>query len=317
MSALGAGPSSEAATIVMVGSVNVDTILRVTHLPAPGETIIASSETERQGGKGANQAVCAAALLPGVALVACVGDDDRGARALASLANAGVDDSRVSAQRAPTGSSTVIVDDAGENTIVVAPGANSLLTAEEVTDAVTSLAASDTVVVVSLEIPVETVEAAARAAKSVGARFILNPAPGRRLPESLLARCDVLVPDAVEMTQLTGGGSPEAIFAAGAGALIVTRGAAGAEIMRPSGPGRLVPALSVKAVDTTGAGDAFVAALAVGLHDGLELEAAVRMAVAAGAIACTAAGARGAVPTRTRITELLAQTAAESLPPHA
>ncbi len=307
MSALGAGLSSGTAAIVMVGSVNVDTILRVEHLPAPGETIIASSETERQGGKGANQAVCAAALLDGVALVACVGDDARGARALASLANAGVDDSRVSAQRAPTGSSTVIVDDRGENTIVVAPGANSLLSAEEASDAVSALASSETVVVASLEIPIATVAAAARAAKAVGARFILNPAPGRRLPDALLALCDVVVPDAVEVGQLTDGGSPEEIFAAGAGALIVTRGAAGAEIMSASGPGVLVPALAVKAVDTTGAGDAFVASLAVALHDGLTLDEAVRTAVGAGAIACTAAGARGAIPTRARIAQLMAQ----------
>jgi ribokinase len=306
MGARGATGSPNGAPIVVIGSINVDTILRVPDLPVPGETIIAVSEIERQGGKGANQAVCAAALLPGVALVACVGDDDRGARALASLVNAGVDDSRVSAQRAPTGSSTVMVDDAGENTIVVAPGANSLLSAEMAYDAVTALASSTTVVVASLEIPVATVEAAAQAAQTVGARFILNPAPGRRLPDSLLARCAVVVPDAVEMTQLTDGGSPEAIFTAGAGALIVTRGAAGAEIMRASGPGELVRAIPVKAVDTTGAGDAFIAALAVGLHDGLDLSAAVRTAVAAGAIAATAASARGAIPTRTRIAELMA-----------
>jgi ribokinase len=301
----GASGSPTGAPIVVIGSINLDTILRVPYLPVPGETIIAASEIERQGGKGANQAVCAAALLAGVALVACVGDDDRGARALASLVNAGVDGSRVTAQRAPTGSSTVMVDDAGENTIVVAPGANSLLSADIVSDAVTALASAETVVIASLEIPLATVEAAAQAARSVGARFILNPAPGRRLPDSLLARCDVVVPDEVELTQLTDGGSPEAILAAGAGALIVTRGASGAEIMHASGPGELVPAFPVRAVDTTGAGDAFIAALAVGLYDGLELGAAVRTAVAAGAIACTAPSARGAIPTRTRIAELM------------
>jgi ribokinase len=308
MSAFGAGGAAAFAPIVVVGSINVDTILRVERLPIPGETIIASSEMERHGGKGANQAVYASALLPGVALVACVGDDDRGARALAALAHTGVDHSHVLARRGRTGTATVVVDEAGENTIVLAAGVNAELAPEDVTAAVLALASTDTIVVACLEIPVPAIEAAARAADRVGARFILNPAPGRRLPDSVLNLCDVLVPNAVEMTQVTASGSPEAIFAAGTRALVVTRGAAGAEIISASGPRVLVPSPRVRAIDTTGAGDAFVAALAVALHDGLELEAAVRMAVGAGAIATTGPGGRGAIPTRARIAELTAPT---------
>jgi ribokinase len=307
MSALGAGAGGTFAPLVVVGSINVDTILRVDRLPVPGETITASSEMESHGGKGANQAVYAGALLPGVALVACVGDDDRGARALASLAHAGVDHSRVSARRARTGTATVVVDGAGENTIVLAAGANAEVDPDDVTAAVIALAGPETIVMACLEIPMAAVEAAAVAAHQVGARFVLNPAPGRHVPDSVLQLCDVLVPNAVEITQVTESGSAEAIFAAGARALVVTRGAAGAEILSPSGSSVLVPAPRVRAIDTTGAGDAFVAALTVGLHDGLRLEEAARMAVCAGAIATTGPGGRGALPTRAKIAELIAQ----------
>jgi ribokinase len=307
MSGFGAELSPPVASVVVVGSINVDTILRVEHLPVPGETITAQSEIERQGGKGANQAVYAAALTSGVAMVGCVGDDDRGARALASLAYAGIDHSRVMARRAPTGTAVVVVDDAGENTIVRAAGANALLEAEDVTDAIAALASPETVVLASLEIPIPAVEAAAVAAARAGARFVLNPAPAQHLSDSVLKLCHVVVPNGVELTQVTDSDSPEAILAAGAHALVVTRGAAGAEIYRGDGSSVTVPSHRVKVLDTTGAGDAFVATLSVAIHDGLALEQAVAMAVGAGAIAVTGLGGRGALPTRARIAELSAQ----------
>jgi len=140
---------------------------------------VAATEVELWGGKGANQAVNAAALLAGVTLVGSVGDDERGAGALEALSRAGVDRSFVVTQAAPTGIATIVVDEAGENTIVLSAGANALLSARHVRDTVRAAASPETIVVASLEVPIEAVTAVAGAAREAGARFVLNPAPAR------------------------------------------------------------------------------------------------------------------------------------------
>ncbi len=297
------GPDLAHTRLVVVGSVNVDRVYSVPQLPVPGETVIATGDAVLMGGKGANQAVDAAALSAGVAFVGAVGDDAAGADARASLIQAGVDTSRLVTEPAPTGTATIVVDDAGENTIVLRRGANALLSPGHVQRAIRALATADTMVVASLEVPLDAVEAAALAARGVGARFVLNPAPGRALDTSLLGRCDVLVPNAVELRQVAS--SVQAILHAGVGALVVTRGREGAQIVLHDGEPTRVPAPLVNVLDTTGAGDAFVAALAVALVDGLPLLAAVRVAVAAGALATTGVGAQGTIPTREAVGAVL------------
>jgi ribokinase len=298
------------AGVVTVGSVNLDRVLTVPQLPLPGETVIATAQTLLLGGKGANQALNAAALTSGVALVGAIGADQAGADARAALDAAGVDCSYLLVHEAPTGSASIYVDGAGENTIVITAGANALLTPDAVRAAVSELASETSVVVASLEVSLAAVEAAAEAAAAANARFVLNPAPARRLSRELLRGCDVLVPNAGEFARLAE--SAAELFDAGVGAVVVTRGSAGAELFEPESEPVVIPAPQVDVVDTTGAGDAFVGALAATLREGLALDEAARLATAAGAIATTAVGAQGAIPTRARIAQLLGRAGHES-----
>ena len=288
-----------APRVVVVGSLNTDRVLSVASLPARGETVPCRGEAVAQGGKGANQAAAAAVLGLDTVFVGAVGDDPDGDAGVAELERMGVDVGQVQRVAAATGKATIAVDPEGANFVIVYPGANGALDPAHVRQAVARSAAPGTTVLASLEIPLDAVVAASVAAREAGASFVLNPAPARMLPDELLSACDVLVPNEVELAQIQT--APERLFALGVGALVVTRGKEGAELVRPRCPALLVPALPVDARDTTGAGDAFVAAFCVARTLGLDLEASCRFAVVAGSLSTTGAGARGHLPSRSEV----------------
>ncbi|HEY2428898.1 MAG TPA: ribokinase, partial [Acidimicrobiales bacterium] len=275
------------AGVVVVGSVNMDITVEVEHLPRPGETLLATGTRWALGGKGANQAVAAARQGLRTAFVGAVGDDSDAAVLRDGL---GAEDLDLAALRrvagTPSGRAFITVAADGANTVLVAPGANRHLTADDVADAATMIRPG-AVVLAQLEISDEAVMAALRAGRAAGATTVLNPAPARPLDPELLALCDVLVPNETEAAALSGVADP----AAGADALariapattiIVTRGELGALVRLPGGPAVPVPAIPVTAVDTVAAGDAFCGVLAAALSEGRPLADAVRRAVAAG-----------------------------------
>ena len=299
MSGPPAGPVA-APAVAVVGSLNLDLVIRVPELPGPGETVSGGDLFRNPGGKGANQAVAAARLGRRVAMVGCVGDDDAGRALLASLEADGVDRSRVRVvDGVPSGTAFITVGEDGENQIVVSPGANARLTPDDVAAAQGVLAAA-AVTLLQLEVPLEAVAAAAGAA---GGRVVLNPAPVRPLPAELLGQVDVLVPNRVELAQLAGGPVPgtvsEAARLAGrlpARAVVVTLGADGALVVEDGQAGH-VPAVPVRPVDTTAAGDAFCGGLADTLAGGAGLADAARRAVRVAAAACLRRGAQASLPT--------------------
>jgi len=280
--------------VVVVGSANVDLVWHGERLPVPGETVTDGEFVSVLGGKGANQAAAAAALGAEVRFVGCVGDDEHGRMARADLEARGVDCRALATTAdAPTGVAVITVDARGENSIAVAPGANRLVGAEV---AVGAIRRGD-IVLCSLEIPVETVEAAVAAALACDARPIVNPAPPRAAPAGAL-----LTPNEHECEHL---GGVEHLLAF-APAVIVTRGAAGAALYRAGSPPLEQGAFAVDSVDSTGAGDAFNGALAWARSEEIPLEAALELACAAGALATRAIGARGSLPTAEEVYRFLA-----------
>lgn len=295
--------------VVVVGSVNVDMVFRVPRLPGPGETVTRGSFTRSPGGKGGNQAVAAARLGARTWFVGLVGDDDLGVEARRDLDSAGVDVSLVRTGSTHTGVAGIFVDDEGENTIAVASGANAQVDGATVSQALSGLDVDGSVLLANLEIPDEAVIAAAAGAEERGWRFVLNPAPAREIPAEVLSRCAVLVPNEVEMDDL-GGGSADDLLEAGVGAVVVTRGRQGADLHRPGRPVHRQPSFPGEVVDTTGAGDAFCGALGWALAGGTDLELAVRLAAAAGALACREVGARAGLPDRAEVERIAAESGA-------
>ncbi|MFJ7912960.1 PfkB family carbohydrate kinase [Kitasatospora sp. NPDC096204] len=294
-----------AGRVVVIGSVNTDRILRCPVLPSPGETVLATAAGRGFGGKGANQAVAAARMGAATHLVAKVGRDPEGEAARADLHGAQVETGAVLVHPdAPTGQAIVMVDPAGENSIVVVPGANAHLTPEEVTAALGRLRLLPVdVVLTSNEVPAECIRAVAAALPSEGAsggtRWLHNTAPAGTLPQAgPTGRRPLVVANAVEARQLTGAADvTEAAraLAEHAEGAVVTLGGEGALVVVDGTPARL-SAPTVRVVDTTGAGDVFCGALAAGLARGAGLTDAAATAVAAGAFAVTGLGARGALP---------------------
>jgi ribokinase len=298
--------------ITVVGSYVVALTIEVDRAPVGGETVIGSGFAEGPGGKGSNQAIQVARLGADVALVAVIGDDRFGRDAQALWRSEGVDASHVVVREsAATGAGFIVVEAGGENRIVIDRGANSHLGATSVEAAAERISRS-AVVLTQLEIPTEAAVAAMRAARAAGAISILNPAPARALTDEALALVDVLTPNETELRILAGrpthqdGGDPledgRELVRRGVGTVVLTRGGAGAVIIRTDGE-LAVPAPLVDAIDTTGAGDAFNGALAVGLALGASLADAVHIAVVAGALACTR---RGVVPSLPTAAELAA-----------
>ncbi|WP_402373122.1 ribokinase [Isoptericola rhizosphaerae] len=292
-------------SIVVVGSVNADLVARVPTHPAPGETVLADSMTVLPGGKGANQAVVGARLGGDVALVGAVGTDAFAAAALPGLRRAGVDLTAVATVPGPTGVAMVSVDDDGENVIVVVPGANGSVDAAAV-ERHAELVAGAAVVVVQGEIPTTGTEAAARAATG---RVLLNLAPVVPVVREVLALADPLVVNAGEAWRLlTEADRPvpedepfavvEELLDLGPRSVVLTLGGAGAVVLVGSDDGGpvVVPSPLVDVVDTTGAGDAFVGALAWRLAEGDGLVDAVRTAVRVGAFSVTTPGAQPSFP---------------------
>ncbi|MFJ7900515.1 ribokinase [Streptomyces sp. NPDC096198] len=287
--------------LLVVGSANADLVIGVERRPAAGETVLGSDLAVHPGGKGANQAVAAARLGARTALLARVGDDAHGRLLLEAQRAAGVATAGVLVGGAPTGVALITVDPSGDNSIVVSPGANGRLAPDDVRDAGDLLAASR-VVSAQLEIPLETVVEVVRNLPS-GTRFVLNPSPPRPLPAEVLAACDPLIVNEHEARVITGAeldGSPEewaaALLALGPRSVVVTLGAEGA-LVATAGSTVRVPSVTVRAVDTTGAGDAFTAALAWRLGAGSSLEDAAAYAARVGAAAVTRPGAQESYPT--------------------
>jgi ribokinase len=292
--------------IVVLGSLNVDFVARVPRLPAPGETLSARTFDMVPGGKGANQALAARRAGASVRLFGHVGDDALAPVALSRLADAGVDVSGVAVAGAPTGVALIEVDGKGENTIVVAAGANAATRAEQVPD---SALVPTTTVVLQLEVPLAEVAAMAQRAAARHARVVLNAAPAAALPERLIADVDVLVVNETEADALAqehgakGVADLCAAFARAERTLVVTRGAEGVSYTAQGDTfARRAPV--VQAVDTVGAGDAFTGALAAALDRGADLDRAISEALAAGALACTRPGAQDALPSREEIRAL-------------
>ena len=303
-----------AAHISVVGSLNMDLIARTPRFPQPGETIIGSDFHTVPGGKGANQAVAAARLGAQVSMVGRVGRDAFASPLLDNLAAAGVDHTFVIQDpEAATGVALIAVDDAGQNSIIVASGANVRLSPADVDGAEAAIAGADALLL-QLESPLETVTRAAKVARAHGVSVILNPAPARPLPGALLSLVDVLIPNESETALLAGlpvddPAEAEAAAAAlrelGVGTVILTLGERGALLAWEDGA-EYFPAFEVTPVDTTAAGDAFVGGFAVALAEGRSLAEAVQWGNGAGALATTKLGAQPSLPARQDLEALLA-----------
>ena len=286
--------------LVVVGSMNVDQVTYCRRFPADGETLVADRFAQGFGGKGANQAVMAARLGARVAMIGCLGDDDLGDATLANFATAGVETAGVA--RVPGSSSGVApiwVDASGANRILIVPGANAALTADHVRDALAGRRAD--VVVAQLETPQAATAAAFEWARAVGARAVFNSAPAAPVEPAVLQSVDWVVANESEFTLLFGSeptttAIPDAASAWGCG-VVVTLGAAGAIVAPPAETASVVAAPSAEAVDTTGAGDAFVGTFAVALAAGSRPLDAVRLGCTAGALSVQRAGTQTSFPT--------------------
>lgn len=293
----------------------MDLVVRASRLPRPGETALGQHFARFAGGKGANQAVAAARLGASVRMVGQVGEDSFGDELVAGLDGEGVDTAGVRRVSAPSGVALIVVDESGQNFIVWVPGANAAWEERALAD-VELWAARCRLLVLPLEVPRGAVERAVRAAKQAGAGVILNPAPHRQGDEACFGDVDVLVPNEVEAALFAGVDPHEHHDWAAVGrrlrelgprAVVITLGSEGALVVDEEGT-RPVPAFRVEVADTTAAGDAFVAGLAVALLRGSPLLEAVRFASAAGALAVTKVGAQPSLPRATEVQELLAST---------
>ena len=312
--------------VVVVGSINMDLIARVKRLPRPGQTVAGHELLELPGGKGANQAVAAARLGARVTLIGRVGDDGFGTRLLENLRREQVDTRYVTTTaNCSSGVAIVGVEDQGENSIIVTPGANGRLTPRDITDCEAVIAAAD-VLLVQLETPLETVAAAIAAARQFGVLTILDPAPASApLPPELLS-VDFLCPNQSEAAALSGlavESTEDAIRAAsalrtlGAAHVVITMGHRGALLCDKTGVCTAMSPFGVAAIDSTAAGDAFAAGLGVALAESDDVHRAVDWGCAAGALAASRLGAQPAMPTRADVLQLLAQgqRLAAELPP--
>lgn len=283
--------------IAVVGSLNMDLITATEKMPGVGETILGQAFSTAPGGKGANQAVAAAKLGAQVAMVGCVGDDPYGKVLLKNLQEQGVDFvNQVPVSNVSTGIAQITVS-AGDNRIIVVPGANHDLTPDIVEQYEDIIADSD-VLLTQLEIPFETVETAIELAGKHGVQLILNPAPAQVLSETLLEKVDVLTPNEHEFKQMFKHEPPENLD------IVMTRGEKGSDYLRNHGRSH-VPGLQVDALDTTGAGDAFNGGLAFALGSGQSMVEACRFTNAVAALAVTKSGAQGGMPTFEEVNDLL------------
>ncbi|GAA3700984.1 ribokinase [Oceanisphaera sediminis] len=299
-------------TLTVVGSINIDHVIRLPQFPRPGETLTGSDYRIVPGGKGANQAVAAARAGAATRFIACVGDDALARSLVEGFAADGIDVSAIDRMTGiNTGVALIQVNGEGENTISLAAGANGRLTPEQLNRHSAGLSCEQ--LLLQLEIPLDTNIAAAGQAKAQGARVVLNPAPAQALPDALLSLVDLITPNETEAERLTGiavhddagaAAAARVLHAKGIATVIITLGARGVWLSE-QGQGRVIPGFKVEAVDTTAAGDTFNGALLAALQQQQPLEQAVRFAQAAAALSVTRPGAQTSIPDKTEITALL------------
>ena len=304
-------------TILVVGSINMDLVVRAPHMPTPGETVLGEGFATAAGGKGANQAVAVARQGGRCIFLGRVGDDEFGHALIAGMQAEGIDCLNVlTTPQAATGVAMIIVDAKGENAIVVASGANYLVTPDDVYHRSELFAAAD-VVLLQLELPLPTVKAAVALATDNACQVILDPAPAPAAMPPELCRVDVITPNVSEAEIITGKKVEEFdervdkmvasdLIARGARAAVLKLGGRGSMVLTADGQIARVPSYKVDVVDTTAAGDAFTGSLAVAIGRGLPLTRAARIANAAGALACTKFGAQPSMPTTEEINMLMA-----------
>lgn len=292
--------------IIVIGSSNVDMVVRTSHLPAPGETILGGEFFMNQGGKGANQAVAIKRLGGNLIFMAKLGNDVLGRQSVGYFKKEGID-TRYTAldEDSASGVALISVDDHAENSIVVASGANMLLNEQDVDKMLEEMCEGD-ILLMQLEIPLQTVEYAARKAFGKGVKVVLNPAPARSLPKELFRHLYMVTPNRIEAEMLTGikiandadvEKVAEEICAMGVKNVIITLGSKGC-LIREEGVSYRIDAFKVEPVDTTAAGDTFNGALCVGLTEGMDLKQAAVMASKASSIAVTRMGAQSSIPYR-------------------
>lgn len=295
--------------IIIIGSSNTDLVIKLKRLPLPGETLFGDMFFMNPGGKGANQAVAAARLGGNIFFIGKIGADMFGGKAINTLRDENINiDYIVNDPVNPSGVAFILIDEFGENSIVVMPGSNFSLSTSDISEKVLDLNSSD-LLLMQLEIPLETVCYAAEKAKNTGAKVILNPAPAAQLPDDLLNNLFLITPNETEAEYLTGVKVTDLASAEksalifkekGVQNIIITLGASGAYVLSDS-VSRIIPASPVKALDTTAAGDVFNGALVVGLSEGMDLIHATDFANKAAAISVTRLGAQSSAPFRTEI----------------
>lgn len=299
--------------IAVLGSSNADMVIRVPHLPVPGETVLGGDFKVTPGGKGANQAVAASRVGGTVSFIGRVGNDLFGDQALTALKKEGINiDSTVKDMSASTGIAQIVVDENGLNYITVAPGANLNLSEEDVNNAREIILGCD-ILLMQLEVPIQTVRYAAKMAFSKKVKVILNPAPALALDDELLSYISVLTPNKLEAESLTGISITDdrsvelagrILLERGLVKVIITLGAKGAMVI-DNGGAEHVPPFRVKPVDTTAAGDVFNGALAVALAEGKNFYESVRFANAAAALSTTRIGVQAGIPVRSEIIKMI------------
>lgn len=292
--------------IIVIGSSNVDMVVRTSHLPAPGETILGGEFFMNQGGKGANQAVSIKRLGGNLIFMAKLGNDVLGRQSVGYFKKEGIDTRYIALDEdSASGVALISVDDHAENSIVVASGANMLLNEQDVDKMLEEMCEGD-ILLMQLEIPLQTVEYAARKAFGKGVKVVLNPAPARSLPKELFRHLYMVTPNRIEAEMLTGikiandadvEKVAEEICAMGVKNVIITLGSKGC-LIREEGVSYRIDAFKVEPVDTTAAGDTFNGALCVGLSEGMDLKQAAVMASKASSIAVTRMGAQSSIPYR-------------------
>jgi ribokinase len=300
--------------IVVIGSANMDMIVRTARIPKPGETVLGDHFIQTRGGKGANQAVAAARLGADVTFVARLGKDHFGRDAFETYGKEGINTNYIVwDEETPTGVALIMIDKEGENIICVATGANWKLSTDDVFKAEEAIKSANCVLL-QLEIPLKTVEYAVQLASKYHVRVVLNPAPIAKLSDELLEKVDVFTPNETEAAKLTGGNASHPRDLAvivkrkfNIKNVIVTMGKEGAAIATEQSTGAAIqiPSYPVEAVDATGSGDAFNGGLVVALAQGKNLDDAVRYANAVGALATTRFGAQSASPTAEEVQAFL------------
>jgi ribokinase len=301
--------STSSGGVVVVGSANADLVLRVGELPGPGETLLATESSRLPGGKGANQAVAAARAGASTTLVAGIGDDADGRLVRDALVAAGVDVRLVRTSSVSTGLAVVMLDDRGQNSIVVAPGANA--TIERLLPDERDVIREAAVLLCQLEVPLPVIIEAAHLARTAGRIVVVNAAPFRPLPDTLIEAIDVLVVNEHEARELAGTTDLDRAvdeLLTRVPTVIVTVGEAGARVADRTRPHRLLPAPAVHAVDTTGAGDTFCGVFAAGLAGGESMTAAAERAIAAASLSVQRLGAIPSIPRADEIAAALTKT---------